>query len=100
MAKRAVLSLRSGTKPVHPIQIVVLDRGYVYIGRVRRDSNFVHISGARNLRRWGTTKGLGELVHGPLANTVLDPAGTVHAPLRALISLIDVEQDAWKSICV
>ncbi|MHB8406215.1 MAG: hypothetical protein ACYDCJ_12410 [Gammaproteobacteria bacterium] len=101
MAKTATTSrARSSLKIANPIQIVVLDRGYVYVGRVRRDSNFVHITNARNVRRWGTSKGLGELVRGPLSPTVLDPAGTVHAPLRALIALIDVEQEPWAKICI
>ncbi len=78
------------------IKIVVLDRGFVYVGRVQLDADFVTISNARNLRQWGTTKGLGELVAGPLSGTKLDAVGTVKAPLRALISLIDVEQSKWK----
>jgi len=44
------------------IKIVVLDRGFVYVGHVKLDGDFVTITGAKNLRKWGTTKGLGELV--------------------------------------
>ena len=78
------------------IKIVVLDRGFVYVGRVELSSDFVTITQAKNIRVWGTTKGLGELVGGPLSGTKLDSVGTVKAPIRALISLIDVEQKAWK----
>ena len=78
------------------IKIVVLDRGFVYVGRAVLDSDFVTITHAKNIRYWGTTKGLGELVNGPLSGTKLDSVGTIKAPLRALISLIDVEQKAWK----
>ena len=81
-----------------PIQIVVLDRGFVYIGRVKVEGDFVVIRSAKNIRQWGTARGLGELVNGPLSATKLDAAGTVRAPLRALISLIDVEQAKWNSI--
>lgn len=77
------------------IKIVVLDRGFVYVGHVSVDSDFVVIKNAKNIRQWGTTKGLGELVNGPLTNTKLDNVGTVRAPSRALISLIDVEQAKW-----
>ena len=80
------------------IQIVVLDRGFVYIGRVKVEGDFVVIRSAKNIRQWGTAKGLGELVNGPLSATKLDDAGTVRAPLRALISLIDVEQAKWNAI--
>jgi len=82
-------------KPDGEYKIVVLDRGFVYVGAVKLDGDFVVISNARNLRVWGTTKGLGELVNGPLSKTVVDCVGTVRAPLRALISLIDVEQGSW-----
>jgi hypothetical protein len=80
------------------IKIVVLDRGFVYVGRIEMDDDFVVIKSAKNIRAWGTTKGLGELVSGPLANTKLDAVGTVRAPLRALISLIDVNQEKWNCI--
>ena len=59
----------------------------------------VHIlKSAKNLRVWGTTKGLGELVNGPLSGTKLDQVGTVRVPSRALIHLIDVEQKKWNSL--
>jgi hypothetical protein len=78
-------------------QIVVLDRGWVYVGKVSCDEQWVKIEGAHNIRRWGTSKGLGELVDGPKDNTVLNATGTVNAPLRALIALIDVNEAAWAS---
>ena len=80
------------------IKIVVLDRGFVYVGNVEETDGFIVIRNAKNIRIWGTTKGLGELVNGPLSNTALDKVGTVRAPSRALISLIDVEQSKWNSI--
>ena len=70
-------------------QIVVLDRGYVYQGNVTRTGDMITISMAKNVRRWGTTKGLGQLAAaGPQLNTVLDDAGTVLAPMRAVIHFI------------
>ena len=41
------------------VQIVVLDRGFVYVGDVTVDADWVTIRNARNIRRWGTTRGLG-----------------------------------------
>lgn len=79
-----------------PIRIIVLDRGFVYIGNVAIiDGDWLLIENAWNIRHWGTTRGLGELVDGPTRNTVLDAVGTVRAPLRAVIHLIDVREDAW-----
>jgi hypothetical protein len=78
-------------------QIVVLDRGFVYVGDVSVFNDWVLIKNAQNLRIWGTTKGLGELRGGPLSGTKLDDVGTVRAPLRALISLIDVDAAKWNA---
>ena len=77
------------------IKIVVLDRGFVYIGHVSIEGEFIVISNAKNLRVWGTTKGLGELVSGPTSKTQLDNVGTVRAPVRAMIHMIEVEQSKW-----
>jgi hypothetical protein len=74
--------------PMGP-QIVVLDKGFVYHGNVTMDGDMVTIDKARNIRRWGTTSGLGQLAKdGPQPNTVLDDAGTVVAPLKAVIHFI------------
>ena len=76
--------------------IVVLDRGFVYVGNVTIDGDWCVIERAQNIRVWGTTKGLGELVSGPTKDTKLDPVGTVRAPMRAVISIIDTKAEAWK----
>jgi hypothetical protein len=56
-----------------PIKICVLDRGFVYIGNVEMmEGDFIKITNARNIRVWGTTKGLAELVSGPTPKTVMD----------------------------
>ena len=83
--------------PSGDIKIVVLDRGFVYVGHVTLDAEFVTIQHAKNIRIWGTTQGLGQLTKGPLSSTKLDNVGTVKAPIRALISLIDVDQTPWLS---
>ena len=78
------------------IKIVVADRGFVYVGNVEMTADFVILRNAKNIRIWGTTKGLGELVPGPTSKTQLDKVGTVRIPNRAVISIIDVEQSKWK----
>jgi hypothetical protein len=83
------------TPPSGPIKIVVLDRGFVYVGHIELNGDFVKITRAKNIRYWGTTKGLGELVNGPLKDTKLDAVGSVTAPLRAVIAFVDVEQSKW-----
>jgi hypothetical protein len=69
--------------------IVVLDRGWVYVGRCRQEGTNLIIEDAKNIRRWGTTQGLGQLaLEGAQPNTILDPVGTVIAPMRAVIHQI------------
>lgn len=80
----------------HGQQIVVLDRGFVYVGIVTTDADWCVLTNASCVRRWGTRKGLGELAaRGPLESTVLDPAGTVRAPMRAVIAMLACEVDKW-----
>ena len=45
--------------PMPGTQIVVLDRGFVYVGKVTFQGDLLRIENARNIRGWGTTKGLG-----------------------------------------
>ena len=76
--------------------IVVLDRGFVYVGDVTHDGEWCVIRDARNIRVWGTTKGLGQLAQeGPQSGTRLDVVGLVRAPARAVIHLIDTEASKW-----
>lgn len=81
----------------HGICIVVLERGFVYVGRVVTDGNWCYITDASNIRTWGTTKGLSELVNGPLSNTKLDKAGTVRANIMSVIHLISCEESTWQT---
>ena len=85
-------------KVLEGFAIVVLDRGFVYVGQVAHDGQWCVITNAKNIRRWGTSRGLGELaLNGPLPETSLDSVGTVRAPARAVISLIDTEATKWNS---
>ena len=80
----------------HGLCIVVLDKGFVYVGNLTTDDKFLIITDAKNIRRWGTTKGLGQLaLDGPQTNTVLDNAGTVKALVGELKHMIVCEVDSW-----
>jgi len=78
------------------IKIVVLDRGFVYVGKPSESEDALLIEKARNIRQWGTTRGLAELINGPTGKTVLDALMTVRVPMRAVLQLIDVNQESWK----
>ena len=77
------------------MQIVVMDAGFVYVGECILNDGFLLISGAKNIRQWGTTKGLGELRNGPTRDTVLDDAGEVTAPIGRVVHFIECAK-GWK----
>lgn len=76
-------------------RIVIAQRGWVFVGRVSRADHEIVIRDAKNIRRWGATKGLGELWSGPKKETVLDEAGTVRLHPLQIIATIDVDAEAW-----
>ena len=77
-------------------KIVVLQRGWVVVGLVQETGDKIVIHDAAVVRRWGTSKGLGELAaKGPLPETVLDPAGRVEAHKLAVVLTIDCVEEAW-----
>lgn len=59
-------------------RIVVADRGWVFVGDCTdNEDGTVTITHSKNIRRWGTKSGLGELVNGPLPETKADDYGSV-----------------------
>lgn len=77
-------------------QIIVAQRGWVFVGEVSTEGEQVKIENASCIRRWGTTKGLGELAqNGPRPNTVLDSMGTVRLHSLAVVASIDCEAEKW-----
>ena len=84
------------SKVLDGFAIVVADRGFVYVGNVVISDDWCVVTRARNVRYWGTTEGLGELaLKGPTSKTKLDATGTVRIPMRAVISVIDTEEEKW-----
>ncbi len=76
--------------------IVVLDKGFVYIGNLSVSKNYYILTEASNLRVWGTKKGLGELVlEGPKEATVLDLCGLVKIPFRSVITIHPTKKELW-----
>ena len=91
-----------GSSAVEPnIKIVVLDRGFVYVGDVHYegptgDPDWIVITNASNIRYWSGTEGLGRVaLKGPNSSDKIDKVGTVRAPLRSLIHIIDTEAKLW-----
>lgn len=78
-----------------PIRIIIAQRGWVFVGRVRRDDLDIVVTGARAIRRWGTKSGLGELHKGPTKETVLDAPATIRLHPLQIIYQQDVDERAW-----
>jgi hypothetical protein len=81
------------------IKIVILPRGWNMIGRFSQDGSKCKLENASVIRRWGTTKGLGELAEkGKLKDTILDPCGTVEFHELTVIATIQCREDVWTSL--
>lgn len=82
-----------------PIKIVVLQRGWVLVGKFERKGEQCFLHEASTIRSWGTTKGLGELAAGgPTKDTKLDKcSGAVEFEALTKILSIDVDQAVWAS---
>lgn len=80
-----------------PIKIVVLQRGWVLVGKFERDGDRCYLHNASTIRSWGTTKGLGELAKdGPTKDTKLDKCnGVVEFEALTKVLSIDVDQGKW-----
>lgn len=82
------------------IKIVVMQRGWVYIGRFERNGNDCKLRNAACIRVWGTTRGLPELVNGPTPSTKLDKCegGIVEFDWLTTIHTITVNQEKWNGL--
>jgi hypothetical protein len=81
------------------IKIVVLQRGWIYIGRFERNGNDCKLHNAYCIRIWGTTKGLPELVNGATKDTKLDKCeGIVEFDWLTTVHTITCNKDAWSKL--
>jgi hypothetical protein len=81
------------------IKIVILQRGWIYIGRFERNGNDCKLHNAYNIRSWGTTKGLPELVNGATKDTKLDKCeGIVEFDWLTVVHTITVNSKSWPLI--
>lgn len=76
--------------------LVVADRAHVWVGDVDQDDEYLRITGARAVRRWGTSEGLNQLAsNGPLPSTKLDAPADLLVSRRAVIAVIPCEAGKW-----
>ena len=82
------------------IKICVLQRGFVLVGHYKEEGTQCTLNNASVIRRYGTTKGLGELASdGKLKDTILDKCnGEVEFDKITLVFSIAVNQAVWKNV--
>lgn len=81
-----------------PIKIVILQRGWCMVGRFEKKDSDCKLFEASVIRKWGTTKGLGELAqNGPLEDTNLDPChGLVEFDYLTVVAMISCDEKSWE----
>ena len=78
-------------------KIVILQRGWVVVGKFYQSGSNCWIENGYVIRKWGTTKGLGELaIKGKLSDTILDPVPKTEFHQLTIVAAILCDQEKWK----
>lgn len=81
------------------IRIVILDKGFASVGVYSQGTDWCELENAAVIRRWGTTRGLGEIAeNGPTSQTVLDKTPKQKFPARAVINTIECVTEKWAEV--
>lgn len=80
-------------------KIVILQRGWVMVGKLQRKDSECKLYDASVIRVWGTTKGLGEIAEsGPTSTTKLDKCnGVVEFDYLTVVATISCNKEKWES---
>jgi hypothetical protein len=79
------------------IKLVVMDKGFVSVGKYTKTKEGVKLEHAAVVRYWGTSRGLGEIAeNGPTDTTRLDKTPTEMIPWHAVIKTIDCDESKWR----
>lgn len=71
-------------------QIVVVDNGFVHVGDCSISDGLLSIDNCKNIRKYGTTQGIGQLITGPQKDTVAHEMGTVLVPISRVVFFLRV----------
>lgn len=82
------------------IKIVVLQRGWILVGRLERAGSDCKLHNASVIRLWGTDKGLGQIAKdGPTGSTKLDKChGIVEFDYLTCVLTLACEESKWQSV--
>ena len=89
----------SETGSNNDVRIVILQRGWVAVGKYSENGEQCRLDNAAVIRRWGTCRGLGEIAtNGPTINTVLDKCPPLRFHTLTVISTMDCEAEKWLNV--
>ena len=81
------------------IKIVILQRGWVVIGRYSEKGEYCYLNDAYVIRRWGTSGGLGQLaLQGKQTETKLEKTGIIKFHKLTSVAILDCEFSIWDKI--
>lgn len=85
--------------PGGAVRILILQRGWIVVGRVRQHGVQLTVTNGFVVRRWGTTSGLGQLAtFGPLPETTLDAIPTLYTHELEVIAALECTAEKWTVI--
>ncbi len=88
--------------PMKNPRIYVMERGWILVGYPSpgEDFLFLNLDRCHTIRRWGTTRGLGQLAaEGPQPETILDSEGDgVEIRRTAIYRSIRCNPEAWAGV--
>lgn len=80
------------------LNIIILQRGWVVVGDLHKDGPYFVLKKGHVIRRWGTTKGLGQLaIEGPQPETILDPMTEFKFHELVAIGIMKCDESKWTS---
>lgn len=80
-------------------KIVILQRGWVFVGKFSKEGSTCRLSNASNIRTWGTTKGLGELAEdGPTSSTKMDKVNDITFHELTSVAILDCNDSVWNKL--
>jgi len=80
------------------VKIVILQRGWIMVGKFERIGNDCKLHNASVIREWGTSKGLGEIAEGGVtSSTKLDKCyGVVEFDYLTVVAMISCNNKKWE----
>ena len=77
--------------------IVILQRGWVMVGKLQKKGEYFKLLEGQVIRRWGTSNGLGELaIKGKLRETILEPTPETSFHELTMIGAIKCDPKKWE----